>query len=443
MQIHKNILLLTLLISLHLLSTPVLAKEIIIGLSPFYKEGESKQQIKAILGFLAQEISPGDSARFFDAYHLKSLGRFAVPEKKIYRHPKARLAANKKLIAALMQFARNAKEPYGSLEPSIIGAVRLPQFLRVVAQQTPAQDADILLLGHPLYDDPKDRKFSMAGGLSPNDGHLQVSRRDSPFGLKETGKVLNGLRLHFVFANEDWAINDAHHFHVRRFWSLFVSRQDGVLASFTGDLPGTLEQMRSKSAGSEQTYTLQPTNKLEMIRFRPPELISRLSLHERPLSVRRMSAERIQHAKGVEVGISWNCAKCDLDVYARPRKNAKPIFFHNTKTPEGIYWKDFTSSPAQSHGLERIAFNGVVDLRDLLLAVNFYSGNSKSGVRGEIRLAVDQNTYALPFRISAKTGNAGVGVHQMLRTGKAPSSQWLVIDPLTIIGVTSSTGKTP
>ncbi len=440
MRIPIKILLLTLLISLHLSCMSVWAKEIIIGLSPFYSAPESKQQIKTVLGFLAQEISPGNSARFYDAYHLKSLGRFVVPEKKIYRHPKARLTANKKLIAALMQFAKNAKEPYGSLEPSIIGAVRLPQFLRVVAQQTLEQDTNILILGDPLYDDPKDREFSMAAGLSPNDGHLQASRRDSPFGLKEVGKPLKGARVHYVFGNEDWAITDAHKFHVRRFWSLFVSRQGGVLASVNGDLPGTLEQMRSRSVGSAQTYSLQPINKLEMIRFRPPELISRLSLHERPLSARRMSAERIQHAKGVEVGISWNCAECDLDVYARPRKSAKPIFFHNTKTPDGIYWKDFTSSPKQSHGLERIAFNGVVDLRELLLAVNFYSGNSKSGVRGEIRLAVDQNTYALPFLISAKTGNAGVGVHQMLRTGKAPSSQWLVIDPLSIIGVTSSTG---
>ncbi len=442
MRIKRKIFFLTSLISLHLLSAPALAKEIVIGLSPFYRASESKQQIKTVLGFLAKNSSHGDSSRFFDAYHLKVLGNFKVPDKKIYRHPKARLAANKKLIVTLMQFAKSAKEPSGALKPSVIGAVRLPQFLRVVAQQIPGQDTDILILGHPLYDDPKDRKFSMAGGLSPNDGHIQVSRSDSPFGLKEAGKNLNGLRIHYVFGNEDWAINDAHQFHVHRFWNLFIAEQGGTLATFSGDLATALENVRAKPAVPEQSYKLQSTDKLEMIRFRPPELISRLPLHERPLSARRMSAERIRKAKKVEVGISWSCASCDLDLYARSDTNTKPLYFHNTKTSEGIYWKDFTSAPNLSHGLERIAFNGAVDLRKLLLAVNFYGGNSSGGVRGEIRLAVDQNTYALPFRISAKTGNGGSGMQQMLRTGEAPSSHWLVIDPLTIIGITLPTGKT-
>ncbi|MDT0499173.1 hypothetical protein RM530_17660 [Algiphilus sp. W345] len=138
------------------------------------------------------------------------------------------------------------------------------------------------------------------------------------------------------------------------------------------------------------------------------------------------------------MGITWDpsCNACDLDLYARAQPDAEVLYYGHTRTAQGdTFFKDFLSSPALSHGQETIAFSVPVDLSILRLAVNFFGGSaSAGGVRGEIRLAVNERTYAMPFHITATQGNQGAGM-QAVMAGAAPTGPHTVlIDPLSIVG---------
>jgi len=50
--------------------------------------------------------------------------------------------------------------------------------------------------------------------------------------------------------------------------------------------------------------------------------------------------------------------------------------------------------------------------------VNLYSGNAPQGIKGEIRLAIDHDTYGMPFTLN-----------------RAEDKMRIQIDPLEIIGL--------
>ena len=55
-------------------------------------------------------------------------------------------------------------------------------------------------------------------------------------------------------------------------------------------------------------------------------------------------------------------------------------------------------------------------------------------MKGELRLAVNGATYAMPFAMAATTGNRGKGVTEALQSG-ITSGPTLIVDPLDIIRV--------
>jgi len=194
-------------IIVHLLftGTPVEAREFMVGLSPFQTPSAAKQQIKSVIGFLVETLEPGDRAWLFDAYFQTSLGQFSVPNKSIYANPKAKLGANRQVVANLLKFAKEAREPKGRDQPSLMEAVRLPQFLRFIGENYPTStEIDVIVLGNPLFDDPLDKDFSMAQYRIPGDGHFSHDRRATPFGLKGQSGLLTKRRVHLGFPDESW-----------------------------------------------------------------------------------------------------------------------------------------------------------------------------------------------------------------------------------------------
>ena len=429
----------TVLIVGHLLITGISvdAREVVFGLSPFQESAAAKQQIKSVIGFMVETLEPGDHARLFDAYTVKSIGEFVVPNKAVYANPKAKLGANRKVAAALLRFADRSRAPMGENTPSVVGAIRLPQFLAFLGHNYPVSDETaVMILGNPLYDDPKEPRFSMANGHLPGDGHLQHSRSDTPFGVKGQSGLLTHYRVHFGYTDEQqWKRNDNHSFHVKRWWSLYISEQGGSLGSFTGDVRTLFHRVRSNAAAPIQTFVVTPTDRLEMILLRPPVVGQEMSIYQRPLSTMPISPDAINAASHLEISISWDCLPCDLDLYARPGLGKHTLSFSQTQSPEGTYFKDFTTSPRASHGFETVVFHRPVDVHELLLAVNFYGGEGDGPVTGELRIAMDDHTYAQRFEIAATHGNHGRGSEPTLRVGKAATPHWLIIDPLEVVGL--------
>jgi len=413
----------------------VSAKDIVIGVSPYTESDKLQQYVRQSLQF-ATGLEAGDRVTFMDAYHLNVIGIFKVPEKKAYKSEKARLVVNKKAVGQLMQFAK--QPPQGNVLPSVKNAVRLPQFLRYVAQNhTGGNKTDVIVLGSPFYDDPSDAAFSMAGGIIPGDGHLQVARDQSVFGIVGQEQLLSTLRVHLVYGDAVMQ-SDRHAYHIERFWKLFVSRQSGALITFASEISTALSRVNTNAAALPGVYQLQKTDRLEMIRLRDVEI--KTSIHERPLSRIKPTVQQLRHAKNLEVGITWNCEDCDLDLYLRPLPSSAILYFGYPKSNEGVYYKDFRNSPVGVGGFETIELSVPVDLRSVAIAVNFYSGEVNDKLTGHIRMAIDGQTYAMNFTIHALSGNKGKDV---LAAFSAPNRSnrntphTVFINPLSILGLVS------
>lgn len=430
---------LSLLLVLFALAGHASARDMAIGLSPYLDAADAEAQIKSVLQFLAETLEPGERCILFDAYRVQTLGTFMVPDKAVYRQPKAKIQANRQVVGAMIQFARTAKRPQGESEPSVVGAIRLPQALRFIGEDYPVmQDADVILLGSPLYDDPKDKPFTMRPNHIPGDGHLTKARSVTPYGIKGQDSVLAKRRVHLAFPDGNWRQDDHHEYFVRRFWTLFVEGQGGQLSTFTNDLPTLFQRVKSNAPSPKHGYTAEPTDKLEMILMRPPTVKHQTSIYERPISSTQLPANLLRQASPVEVGITWECGGCDLDLYGQREPGATAIWFLNTQTSDGQYFKDFRNSPRSANGYETLAFHVPVDLNALLLAVNFYHGSAPGGVKGEVRISLNGQTYAKVFHIPAQEGNGGVGRQETLTARRANNAGWLVLDPLEVLGIRTS-----
>lgn len=429
------------LLSVMLLSPNLYARDLVIGLSPFHTEkAGAKDQIKTVIQFLVDTVEPGEQAMIYDAYHVQTIGIFAVPNKSLYRHPRAKLRANARVVKQLLTFAKQAMTPTGVNRPSVSGAIRLPQFLAFLGENfAPQQDMDVLVLGNPLLDDPKDRDFSMAHAQIPGDGHLQLSRSQTPYGIKGYEKRLRHVRLHLGFT-DGWQRDDHHTFYVKRFWTLWTQQQGGSLVTFASDLSTVLQRVQSQAAAPQHAYTFKESEapKLEMIQLRPPKVKHRTSISERPVTTAPVAGDSITALRNVEVGITWNdpaSSYIDLDLYVQAGPTAGVLYFSNRETAEGQYFKDFTTSPRSTNGLETVAFYTPVNGNHLFVAINFFGGQVRGKVTGEVRISLDGQTYAQPFAIHAKKGNHGSGREAVLAAKQSASPHWIIIDPLQVLGV--------
>ena len=203
----------------------------------------------------------------------------------------------------------NAHVPKGSNEPSIVEAIRLPQALRFIGENYPAvKESDLIILGSPIYDDPKEKEYSMIQNVIPGDGHFAHARNVTPYGIKGQEALLSKQRVHLGFGDDRWMRDDHHGYFVKRFWTLFVERQRGVFSTFTSDLPTLFERVKAKSPAAQHSYEVQNTDKLEMIILRPPVVKHDTSIYERPLATTPLASDLVSQAPNVEIGLTWEGA---------------------------------------------------------------------------------------------------------------------------------------
>ncbi len=425
-------------LSVLVFSTNLYARDLVIGLSPFHADkAKAKAQVKTVIQFLLHTIEPGEQATIFNAYHLDTIGVFAVPEKSSYRHPKAKLRVNASVVKKLLAFADRAMKPTGDIHPSVSGALRFPHFLVFLGENySSSQKTDVLVLGSPIFDDPKERGFSMARGHIPGDGNLQLSRRNTPFGIQGQEQLLSNFRIHLA-SPQGWQRDDHHTFYVKRFWVLWVQGQGGSLVTFTNDLPTAFQKIKVQALAPKHPFKLKKTDspKLEMILLRPPEVENHTSLYERPVRDSPVSSAVADNLSEVEIGITWDDPDSDLDLYVQHGPQAKPLYYLNTETAEAKYYKDFMNSPRATNGYETVAFTRGIHVQDLIVAINFFGGHVDSQVTGQVRISVNGDTYAQNFVIEAQQGNHGKGREETLLARTPFSPQWIIIDPLEVIGL--------
>ena len=417
------------IIIVFLLSAPASARDLVIALSPYQSQRNATAQVKTILQFLTT-LEPGQKALLLDGYHLKSIGQFTVPSGAAYTSPKARLKANRASVAALLGFAKAS-----ALRQDLsAGALRTPQALRHIAENY-AHDTeiDVILLGSPFYDDAAAPHYSMADAYVPSDGHIKASRAKTPFGTTDHPDLLKNMRVHVGFGDERMMLSDRHRFFVQRFWTLFIEAQGGTLISFSADAPALFERVRAHAAPINHAYKIGKETTLEMIRLRREEITP--SIYDEPVSSAPLKARHLRRAGHVQIGLSWDCETCDLDLYARPWPDAELIYFNRSTTAQGSHWKDYLSAPRGKNLYETIEFNVPLDLRKLQIVINFYNGVAQQTIKGEIRIAVDGQVFAAPFTMDAKTGNQGGDVAKAFQSDRASHPQTRAIDALHLVGL--------
>ena len=110
------------------------------------------------------------------------------------------------------------------------------------------------------------------------------------------------------------------------------------------------------------------------------------------------------------------------------------LYFGRTETDQGVFFKDYRSSPETTGAYETVALRGAVDLHGLRVAINHFSGQAPGGVAGQVRIAVAGATYGWAFHLRSTDGHGGQGVVAALEAGRAQGPQTLLIDPLRVVG---------
>jgi hypothetical protein len=297
------------------------------------------------------------------------------------------------------------------------GLLHTPQILNFLSTQklenTPDRKAQILLVGSALYKDAHEPSFNMADGVFPSDGHIRTTERSSVFGSDEKRGFLNGVSVHWLTTNpeSDYA-SELYKYRVKRFWSLFMKNQGGILSTFSNDTQTAFDRF-SKSANNpvENADFDHTAQKVEMLRVtREAQAVneSKEQVRIADFMSDNVVLSNVPPSKNIgpmKIGIRWPCKDCDIDLYAKTNSGSKYLFFGNNSTEEGTYFKDFQNSPDTINGLEYIEFTKEVDVANIDAKINFYKGQTDKPVTGVVRIEFDGKVYEKPFIINATQGN--------------------------------------
>ena len=393
------------------------AKRYIIGLSPFLADENKDEVFRRIVGFILEEVPSGSSAWIYDAFHNKTIARIDVPTARAFASPKTRTNQFQDEIGHLKTFLAesHSRPELGDLD--FANTVRLPQFMTFLADnlRSPEIPTTGLLIGSPLYLDPKEASFSMVDGYFPSDGHLKAARELSVYSADGRDGALENVHIHLGWFGDPWS-SEVHEAKIRRFWSLYLAEQGGRLASFTGDLATAFGALNSPT-GLATEYEIDPAqSRVEMLRISREVGVS--DWITRDLSTSAPSPAPRSTVGPMKIGIRWS-GDIDLDLYARPSGDGETLFFQHVRSEAGFYFKDHRSSPEREY--EFIEFHTPIDALAADAWVNFYEGDSNGPVSGEVRVEFEGRIYAKPFTIAASHGNQG-------EAGEGQSAHWTRLD---------------
>lgn len=385
---------------------PKQIRSYVIGVSPFLEIPVKDQVYRKVIAFVVDEIPLGSTLRIYDAYNLQTITELQIPEVQAFKSSKTRANQFAAQIHKLKLFLATEHPKPGRTGSQFADAVRLPQFMDFLrTATTPSiEPLTLILLGSPLYMDPKEPSFSMADGYYPSDGHLRVGRDKSVYGVADRTNSLRNVIVHLVYFGDPW-VSDLHQEKVSRFWRLFLGSQGGNLATFSGDLATAFKNARllaGPEAPLTASVTLDPAqSKVEMFRI-SRDVASRDWITRDDISpAGRPPSTTVGPMK---IGIRWQ-GDWDLDLYASAKPGAQTLFFQHTRCPEGYYYKDHRSSPGREY--EFIEFTTPVDINEVEAMVNFYAGAARGGAAGEVRIEFDDKIYSGTFRIPGAEGNKG------------------------------------
>ena len=393
----------------------------VVGLSPFLENEEKDTVYQKLTSLLLEGLPLNSSLWVYDAYHIRTIAQMEVPNVRAFRSGKTRANQYKDQIQAVRRFLAEEHSPPEVSDLSFDRAVRFPQFMKFVGENLagPNHSVTVIVLGNPLYIDYKERGFSMVNGYFPSDGHLLATEEKSIFGIKGRDKNLKDFIVHLGYFGDPW-VSEIHHEKIDRFWTLFLKGQGATMATMCGDLPTIFNAARKSGTTSDsrnRRHNIEPNDsKIEMLRISRHAGITDWITSEAPANIQNRPPRKT--VGQLKIGIRWR-RDIDLDLYSKPKDSSETLFFENTSSAEGFYFKDHRSSPEREY--EFIEFEVPVNVWEVEAMINFYEGRLSSGPSGEVRIEFEGKIYVGNFSLKANRGNEG-------RSGRSQSEYWAEID---------------
>jgi hypothetical protein len=402
---------------------PAAPTRYVIGLSPFLDKSVKDDVYRRIVGMILEDLPLKSSLAIYDAYNLTSITSLEVPDARAFKSGKTRANQFGEPILKLKNFLAATHERPIAPKLNLDQAIRFPQFLDFVGENlVPSSGAlTLLVLGSPLYMDPKEPGFSMMDGYFPSDGHILATRDQSIYALKNRSQSLQSVVVHFGYFGDPW-LSAIHQEKIVRFWSLYVKQQSGRLGVFSGDLATLFTAARTGSVPERRDELDPAQTKVEMLRITRDIGVADWITRDLPAA---RPKPPIKTSGPMKVGIRWE-GDIDLDLYASATQKSERLYFEHTRAPEGYYFKDHRHSPEREY--EFIEFESPVDLWRVQAAVNFYAGNLTDGPTGEVRVEFEGKIYSGRFDLSASRGNKG-------REGSSERAYWATLDIPQIVGL--------
>ena len=145
---------------------------------------------------------------------------------------------------------------------------------------------------------------------------------------------------------------------------------------------------------------------------------------EQDIPVNAGIAERL--VARAKVGTRWAC-DCDFDLHISHPDDDTRLNYEQTVNTMGRFSKDWRNSPDAERAYEYIDFFKPIDVLDLDIWINFFSGEAPNGAKGTIRIWIEgqDGVWEAPFEIPSNTGRA-----VPYRDG---SPYWVKIDPRSVL----------
>ncbi|MEO5958935.1 MAG: hypothetical protein ABIZ49_03395 [Opitutaceae bacterium] len=322
------------------------------------------------------------------------------------------------------------------MRPERSAAIDFPRALRLAIAQPAASARSVLVLGSPLQQSPTEPQLSFLPDRYPSDAHLFVEPAYSNFSVQHAREHLKHVQVFVRYPSERIFGTALYRECVARFFNLFVSFQQGVLAEFCVNSVDAPPQLFATSAQPMRQDSIDPAlRKVEMLSVKrtidhreivlePKEVIytsapARPAAPAAPVDVstaeQRVRAEiQATPRSQTSAGILWSIGGLDLDLYGYQRADVPsgPLFYRNTRTREGVFVHDYTDRNDDA-GYEKIVFDvPPASSSSMQLFVNFYSGSSLAPVTGKVYVSHQGVLYKGTFTLQAREGNRGDDIDQ-------------------------------
>lgn len=232
----------------------VQAADRIIVFAPDYTQADA-EAFGSVLSTIFASQTAGDRLTGIMGSSGRTIFDVRIPDEQLYAgHRKHReKLLNPAWNQQVMPFLRDAVEKGQSATGSAPASqADLPATFQDVAYTTERRP-EVMVFGNPIFYDARMPDFSFEKGY-PTDGHLALSRAQSPFGAKDMEGLLDGIEnIHFCLTAETEWVNTAHEEGTHRFYSLHAEALGTRLATFTQDLAGCARRfMEADAAGARK-----------------------------------------------------------------------------------------------------------------------------------------------------------------------------------------------